>query len=168
MAPKKTVKRRYSSACVTRKTKKRPLAKRSSSEIPRRKQKLSTVSSHCHKNDEKVKILGIPIKSPTDSNDYKVIQLPNGLKAVLISYMPCIMTKEKIQLNQNCLDRRIEAFNRSVVGVEVRDNRRNQRPSTSCLSSFKASKTIPKRVHELNCTCENDHVFTLLSNFLVF
>jgi len=81
--------------------------------------------------DDGPKILAIPIKSPNDDKDYRVIQLANGVRAILISYNPCFTHERKIERNRNCLDREIARFNSEVVGVELRDSENETRPSSS-------------------------------------
>ncbi len=109
-----------------------------------------------------------PIKSPNDYKEYKVIQLANGLTAVLISDMSCSGEARRIRKNQKNLEEEIVRFNSEVVGVEFQENskqqkRRKRKAKTKYCSrsSSDGDEDSRKPKHALDCICKEEMVFRI-------
>ena len=110
-----------------------------------------------------------PTKSPNDDRVYKVIQLKaNGLQALLISDLACSEENQgKIKRNKNCVDLKIEEFNRDVLGIpstttpDSADSEESRKkdpvpttPSTTCNIDNKATVRERNLKHAPGCTCD--------------
>lgn len=163
MGGKRVSHRRSRSDCDISRQKKRKMSSRSST-TPPLKPPGKTPCSESHD----FTVLSIPIKSPNDPKSYKVIQLSNGLTALLISDMSCVESREKIQRNRNCVDTRIEKFNKDILGITgevdccgVKTTKPNPTPVTE--SPFSSNSST--KVHSSNCECGGLTVSMVFKHF---
>ncbi|CAL8070688.1 unnamed protein product [Orchesella dallaii] len=88
------------------------------------------------------KDIGPIIKSPVDTKNYKVIELPNGLKAVLVS--TCLHeTNSGIPRSSATLQEQVNQFNKKYLGLDIPSSSGGQSKCTSENDKKKSEKKQP-------------------------